>query len=144
MAHGNAMATRLVLDAWPIMEWFRGSEPASSSFRALLTDAARGRVVLCISRINLGEIFYMTAKTFGDAVASSLVQQLTSIFIEVVSVTDADIDAAARLKARYRISYADAFAAVLSMTRDAALVTGDSDFQQLLPTESLRLHWLGA
>jgi len=144
LARDNRTGTPLVLDAWPIMEWFRGREPAASAFSSLLTDAARGRISLCMSRMNLGEIYYMTAKAFGHATASALVQQLTVIFIEVVSVTDADVDAAARLKARYALSYADAFAAVLSMNRDAALVTGDSDFQKLLPTESLRIHWLGA
>lgn len=77
LARGNRRGTPLVLDAWPIMEWFRGREPAASAFSSLLTDAARGRISL-------------------------------------------------------------------SMNRDAALVTGDSDFQKLLPTESLRVHWIGA
>lgn len=91
------------------MEWFRGREPARAVFRELLPEAARGRLSLCMSRINLGEIYYSIAKDYDDATAAALVQQLTAIFVEIVPVTDADIDAAAKLKAHYRISYADAF-----------------------------------
>lgn len=134
----------LVLDAWPVMEWFRGREPARAAFRELLSEAACGRLSLCMSRINLGEIYYSTAKSFDDVTATALVRQLTAILIEIVSVTDADVDAAAKLKAHYRISYADAFAAVLSIDRSAALVTGDPDFLPLASDGVVQLHWIGA
>jgi ribonuclease VapC len=134
----------LVLDAWPVMEWFRRREPARAAFRELLSEAARGRLSLCMSRINLGEIYYSIAKDYDDATAAALVQQLTAIFVEIVPVTDADIDAAAKLKAHYRISYADAFAVVLSINRSATLVTGDPDFLPLASDDVVQLHWIGA
>ena len=39
--------------------------------------------------------------------------------------------AAARLKARYAISYADAFAVALAQELGAPVVTGDTEFEQV-------------
>ncbi len=125
------------------MQWFRGKTPGDTEFRKLLADASQGRCNLCLSRINLGEIYYTTAKDYGEATASALVQQLVSFSIQVISITDADIDAAAALKGRYRISYADAFAAVLSRTRKAPLATGDPEFKALEAAGILTLEWVG-
>ncbi len=134
----------LVLDAWPLLEWFRGSNPdLTTKFRALLQDAAEGRCALSISRINLGEIYYMTAKTFGRTAAEGLVSQMPTMFIEVVSVSNADVDAAAVLKSQFAISYADAFAAHLSIQRHAPLVTGDRDFEALVAAGVLQMQWVG-
>jgi ribonuclease VapC len=47
---------------------------------------------------------------------------------------------AAHFKARYPISYADAFSAVLAKTRKASLLTGDPEFKALEP--EIDIHWL--
>jgi predicted nucleic acid-binding protein len=52
--------------------------------------------------------------------------------------------AAATLKARYPISYADGFAAATAMLRQAPLVTGDPELRAMAKKEKvLRLEWLG-
>lgn len=53
---------RLVLDAWPVMEWLKGRRKAADYFELLIADANGSRVELFMSRINLGEIYYSTAK----------------------------------------------------------------------------------
>lgn len=133
----------IALDAWPVMQWFRGRTPGDGEFRALLARASEQRCSLCISRMNLGEIYYVIAKDYGETTASLLIKQLKALSIDVVTVTDDDIDAGAVLKGRYRISYADAFAAVLSRARDAPLATGDPEFRALLSDRVLELHWMG-
>jgi ribonuclease VapC len=54
--------------------------------------------------------------------------------------TEDRILAAARLKAEYPISYADAFAASLALELGASLVTGDPEFKTI--KENLSLLWL--
>jgi predicted nucleic acid-binding protein len=49
---------------------------------------------------------------------------------------------AASLKARFPISYADAFAAALAIERGARLITGDHDFQPLEVARLLKIQWL--
>jgi predicted nucleic acid-binding protein len=140
----QALANNLfVLDAWPVMEWLKGRSPAASAFEALLLRAERREISLCISRINLGEVRYSIAKEYGEAAGSVLLAQFLHFPIEVVTVTDNDIDEASKLKSLYSISYADAFAAVLAMERGAPLVTRDPEFRQLALTGMLTLHWLG-
>ncbi len=133
-----------VLDAWPILEWFRGRQPAAGKIDSLLVRAADREVILSMSRINLGEIFYITAKGFGEDAARFLVEQMLLMNIQMVSVADSHIESAARLKARYRISYADAFAADLANRTNAPLVTGDPDFRALAQDGWISLHWIGA
>jgi predicted nucleic acid-binding protein len=125
------------------MEWFRRHEPARQACATLFGEAARGERSLSMSRINLGEVYYLTAKDYGQAAASIFLEQLRAIPIEIVSVTDADVDAAARLKSRHKISYADGFAATLSASRSAALATGDPDFLPLAAAGILQLYWMG-
>ena len=146
---GGSLATSpssdlLVLDAWPIMEWLKRRQPTASACDELLSHAQRDEVTLCISRINLGEIYYSLAEDFGEAAGLVLFEQFRHFPIDVITVTDSDVDEAARLKARYPFSYADAFAAVLSRSRGAPLVTGDREFSKAASDGVLTLHWLGA
>ena len=50
---------------------------------------------------------------------------------------------AARLKAGWRISYADSFAAATALERNEPLVTGDPEFRPLSAGEGLLLDWIG-
>ena len=47
---------------------------------------------------------------------------------------------AAHFKARYPISYADAFSAALTKIKDAELLTGDPEFKAV--ESEIRVHWL--
>jgi predicted nucleic acid-binding protein len=51
---------------------------------------------------------------------------------------------AAKLKAQYALSYADCFAAVLAQRVDAAVVTGDEEFEQLERAGVVDIEWLPA
>ncbi len=99
---------------------------------------------LTISRMNQGEVFYSIAKDHGVSAAKGLVSQFSLMSISVISVGDDDVDSAARLKAKDPISYADAFAAALSISRGEPLVTGDPEFKRLAADGSLTLEWVGA
>jgi ribonuclease VapC len=125
------------------MEWFRGRQPATDRLNELFVQASSGDRQLCISRINYGEVYYRVAKDFSEVAATGLTTTLLQVPVEVVSVSDADIDAAAVLKGRFAISYADAFAVVLSLSRNAPLATGDPELAALEKAGILELHWMG-
>jgi ribonuclease VapC len=55
---------------------------------------------------------------------------------------EADIIAAAKLKATRRISYADGFAAALAQRVGASLVTGDPELKAI--ADVVTVEWIGA
>ena len=139
------MAAEYVLDAWPVMEWLFEKEPVAAMFKDLLVQVASGAALFCMSRINYGEVVYIVRKEQAwpsDRVEETL-RQLGELPIEIVSATDRRVDEAVELKSRYNISYADAFAAALSIERKIPLVTGDKEFRKLEADGLLKLHWLG-
>lgn len=131
----------LVFDSWAIIAWLR-NEPAASRVQELLEKAERGEVSIFMSLINAGEVFYITAKKHSFAKAQEVIQALLSSPINFLLPTEEEIWRAAEIKARYPLSYADAFAVALSLLKEATLVTGDPEIKHLEDKESLSLVWL--
>ncbi len=145
-AIGFVMVTNpgiFVVDAWPVLEWYRRREPASQLFERFLTRAAVDNSTLLMSRMNYGEIRYKAREYFSSDAVETLLREIASL-VELISVDDDLIVEAADLKFRYKCSYADGFAAALAVRNGAALVTGDPDFLKLQSAGVLRLVWLGA
>jgi predicted nucleic acid-binding protein len=111
--------------------------------RDLWRKAYAGRTRLVLHCVNLGEIFYLTAKLKNLAAAEMVLQRLQGMPVEVLSVSDSMVFAAARLKAQHRISYADAFAVVTANQIGAQLVTGDPEIRELGARGVLNVHWAG-
>lgn len=131
-----------VLDAWAVLAWLKGEGAAAKRVRALLQSAARKKIRLRLSLINLGEVYYNTAKTIGEVRAEAVLKQLRLAPISFVSVSELLVLKAARLKARFPISYADAFAAATAREENAILVTGDRDFKVLEKERIVSVEWL--
>jgi len=111
----------VVLDAWSLYR-FLIDEGATAEQVAVLLDEERP----VMSWINLGEVFYVLRRQFGDEEASSAIRDLRrEITCELPD--DARILDAARIKAEHRLSYADAFAAATAMGHDAELWTSDPE-----------------
>lgn len=132
----------MVLDAWAVMAWLKNQQPAADRVRSLLEAAERRRQELLMSIVNLGEVFYISVKArdlaYGERVLDSLRPRLT-----IIPATDSLVMAAATLKSRHTISYADAFAAAAALLRDAPLVTGDPELRTMAATEkNLKLEWI--
>lgn len=76
------------------------------------------------------------ARLRGEEIA----RELPALPIEFHSASRSLADAAADLKARYKLSLADAFAAALAKEKKAQLVTGDQEFQAL--DKEIKIGWL--
>jgi uncharacterized protein len=133
----------LVLDAWAVMVWLKGQQPAADRMRALLEAADRRERRLAMNIVNLGEVFYLSVKArdlaFGRRVLETLQHRVTTI-----SAHDELVMLAATLKSRHAISYADGFAAATALLQEAPLVTGDPEIKAMAAAEkALQLEWIG-
>ena len=117
----------VVLDSYALLAFFRNEEGAER-VEQLLNEAAADKHELYITCINAGEVYYMSSRKDGAAKAEFVWKAMRQFPIHMI---DADLEftlAAAKLKAKYSISYADAFAAALTIKRKATLITGDDEF----------------
>jgi ribonuclease VapC len=111
--------------------------------RELLEGASRGETKVSISLINVGEVFYLIAKRHGAAPAERFLADLAMMPIQALLPDRRLILGAARLKSRYPISYADAFAVETAREQNTILVTGDPELWQLSKQEPVELLWVG-
>jgi predicted nucleic acid-binding protein len=125
------VSTLVVLDAWAVLAFLQGEEPAASRVRHLLHEAYSQEVELFLSIINLGEVVYRVGKVRGETEANETLAQIRRLPITIVLASDDAVWAAVRYKMHYAISYADAFAVATAEKLDAALVTGDAELVQL-------------
>jgi PIN domain nuclease of toxin-antitoxin system len=113
-----------VLDAWAVLTLFRG-EPAAPRVQELMSTQP---TLIC--SVNLGEVLYWTMRERGSRVAGGMVDRLRG----AVAVEDPDwplVQAAAQVKARGGLSYADAFCVATAQRHDAPLYTGDPEILAL-------------
>ena len=134
----------LVVDSWPVMEWLKKRQPTTNRFITILALAQAGEVTLLLSSINLGEIYYNCWNEWGKDRAEEVLLRLRKPPISIIHPNQEDVLAAARVKAQYKVSYADAFVAVLAIEFGARVLSGDDDFIKLQRTGLIDLEWLGA
>ncbi len=130
-----------VLDSYALLAFFR-NEPGGEKVEQFLNEAATDKHELYMTCINAGEVFYMSYRKDGTDKAEIAWKALLQFPIHII---DADLDfslAAARIKARYSISYADAFAAALTIKRKATLITGDDEFDALIKEPNFKVKYL--
>ena len=119
-----------VLDASALMGFLMGGA-GSIDVRDLIDLAIQGKVQLLMSVVNWGEVYYSTWRYRGYEAAIRVSDEIARLPIEI---EDANIEAtrvAAEMKARYRLPYADCFAASLARRKGATVVTSDGDFKSV-------------
>src|SRR5438309_5279405 len=134
----------MVLDAHALMVLFN-DEPGAEEVEKILTKAETGSPKLLMSVVNWGEIYYSILRGASQEMAEAKAHEIIAgMQIELVPIDTRDLDLvrqAAVFKATKKMSYADCFAAALAKTRNAELVTGDSEFK-VVETELKKIRWL--
>ncbi|AFV10545.1 PilT-like protein [Thermacetogenium phaeum DSM 12270] len=128
-----------VLDSYAVLAYFLDEEGAAQ-VEGLLREAAAGKASLNLSAVNLGEVAYITQRKAGAVGRRKLLSALDAL---PVTVVDADRDlalAAAEIKAKHAVSYADCFALALARRGGATVVTGDPEFKKVQGV--VPIHWL--
>ncbi len=106
-------------------------EPAAPEVRKLLEEAVQGNHALFMTVVNLGEVMYTIEMRHGLEAAQETLATIEKSPIQIVDV-DRELGLkAAALKAQTGMGYADCFVGALADRLNAAIITGDKDFQLL-------------
>ncbi len=120
-----------VLDAWAVLAYLQGEEPAAARMHEVLREAENRQVTLYMSLINVGEVFYTIGRRQGEDAAEETLAELRHLPLTIITPDANMVLQAARMKMHYTLSYADAFAAVTAQELQATLVTGDPELLAL-------------
>ncbi len=129
-----------VLDSWALMAFFEGQEPAAAKVEEMLAQAHEEGTPLFMATINLGEVWYSSARAESEAAAEERVADVLKLGVEIIPADWALTRQAAPYKARGGVSYADCFAVALARMKKAELVTGDPEFRAF--KDEVKILWL--
>ncbi|MGI9952156.1 type II toxin-antitoxin system VapC family toxin [Moorellaceae bacterium AZ2] len=117
-----------VFDAYAVLCWLQ-EEPGASYVNNLMAKAEEKALEILISPINIGEIYYRLVKSGYNHLATSFLSDVKKRKFpwRIVPVSNSRVWYAAKLKAQYRISYADAFAVGLARETGGEIVTRDPE-----------------
>jgi predicted nucleic acid-binding protein len=120
-----------VLDANALFGFFEGRKGVAEKTRTLLEQSFSNNVLLLISAVTWGEVFYLEWRYRGEAKAYETESKVRQLPIAIVSVDQERATRAGALKQKHGLSYADSFAAELAIERKAWLVTADQEFEKV-------------
>jgi uncharacterized protein with PIN domain len=106
-------------------------KPGAAKVQDCLKEAMRGRASVSMSAVNYGEAFAVLQRTHGRDRAHSVLAALYPLPIMIEDATRQRAMSAADVRVRYKLYYADGFAAALAVEKKATLATSDSDFRRL-------------
>jgi ribonuclease VapC len=114
-------------------------EPGALRVEELLRNRRAQRLTTVV---NLGEVFYRIAREETKGSAERVLAWLEMLPVQHVVADWTLAKAAATIKSAYPLAYADCFAAALGNQLDAAIVTGDPEFEPLERDGVVRVEWL--
>jgi predicted nucleic acid-binding protein len=118
-----------VLDSSALIRYI-DDEPGAERVEKLLGDCVAGRVELCISALQWGEIAGNLRKRQGASQQERILSNLLPSEAEIVSVSGERAVRAAEIKVDRKVSYADAIALELALSfADHVLLTADYGFK---------------
>lgn len=130
---------RYVLDSFALLGFLQ-NEASADRIEALLNQSQEDKATLYMSLINLGEVAYQIERRQRENKLPDMLSYLDVSPIQFMEASRQRILSAARLKAQYPFSYADAFAAALCEELEATLLTGDPEFRAL--EQQIKIEWL--
>ena len=137
------MAPIFVLDSSALLAFLYG-ERGRERVEELLLRSAEGRAGIRLHRIHLGEVYYVFYRKGGERVADAMLEDVRQLPVEIEDrISPALMREAGRIKASYRVSYADAFAAGLARVRKGTLVSADRhEFGPVESAAEVSVQWV--
>lgn len=129
----------IVFDSWAIIAYLEG-EPAAERVADHIADAHDDDIPLFMSVVNAGEVWYIIAREASVSDADRSILQLRQLGIEFVDANWPLAHEAGGFKSKYKMSFADCFAAALAKQKKAVLLTGDREFKQV--ESQVTIDWL--
>ncbi|MBU0479664.1 MAG: type II toxin-antitoxin system VapC family toxin [Proteobacteria bacterium] len=128
-----------VFDSYAILA-FLEDEPCAGMVEKALREVLQGKARGALCMINWGEIYYIVMREQGVEKAGEVVALLDQYPLELISADRGLTLAAATFKGKYKVAYADCFAAALGQQLNATVLTGDPEFKQL--ENEVKILWL--
>jgi ribonuclease VapC len=122
--------TRYVLDTSALLTLI-GDEEGADTVAAILHQAGNGQAAVYASFMTYMEVYYRVWRQAGKATADVVLAYLKSLALVRVDVNEPLLIMAGEIKARYRLSVADAWIAATAIWHDATLVHKDPEFEPL-------------
>ena len=120
-----------VLDANAVLRYFAvGDTQGGEKVRGLFEQAERNQVRLSMSVVNMGEVLYILLRYLDEQRAFHYVQVLQHAVTMIEADAHGTIEAAT-LKHKFKLGYADSFAASLALASKATLVSADPSFERI-------------
>lgn len=125
----NESETTYVLDTSALLTLIE-DEAGADVVQNIIESAGSDNVRILVSFMSFMEVFYITLQKRDIEEAQTRVYLMESLPITRVESTASLSVTAARLKAKHRISVADAWIAALAVERNAVLIHKDPEFEQ--------------
>ena len=116
-------------------------EPGADLVQDILQRSREGKVVVLVSFMSFMEVYYITLQERDTGEARARVDLMTSLPVLRVESTDSLGQIAGELKAKQRLSVADAWIAALARDRNAVLIHKDPDFEEIKSIQALALPY---
>ena len=128
-----------LFDAFPLLCWLQ-EERGYELIDELLDEAETGKSSISIHIINLGEVFYRLCRVSGMKRGKEILDKIRMLPIQILSISDEEVMEAAKIKAKYPISYADAFAVAKALESGVTVVTGDPEYKKV--SKIIEILWV--
>lgn len=125
----NENETTYVLDTSALLTLIE-DEAGADVVQNIIESVGSGTVRIFVSFMSFMEVFYITLQERDIEEAQTRVYLMESLPITRVESTASLSVIAARLKAKHRISVADAWIAALAVEKNAVLIHKDPEFDQ--------------
>lgn len=128
------------MDSFALLAYLE-EESDGARVEGLLRACKDGACRAWLSIVNFGEILYITERERGLTEALKVVAIIDQLPVTVAEANRSRTFAAAHVKARSSLSYADAIATALAREVEAHVVTGDPEFEAV--EGIVPVLWLG-
>lgn len=130
---------KCVLDSYAIIT-FLYKEKGHEKVLELFEWAAENDVLNYITSPNWAEVRYIVQRKVGAGKWEDVRQKLLNLPFEIVPADQALAELAGEIKASYKMSLADCFAAALAKMKKLEIYTGDPEFKEV--ESDIKIVWL--
>jgi predicted nucleic acid-binding protein len=126
---------RFVLDTSALLAFMTG-EKGADTVEKILSGRGNG---IYVPWAVLFEVYYITRRTSGEKETDERFVLIKELPVSILwNMEEPDVLSAARLKAQFRLSFADSIIAAAALRQDAALVHKDPEYDSLSGMIKLR------
>ncbi len=125
------MVERYLLDTSALVALLL-DEPGASTVQDLLRAAGKAEASVSSASATVTVLCYLLWQREGESAAKAVMIDVRALPVKVIDTHERLALRAARLKALYRVSFADAVIAATAMECDAILVHKDPEYSELI------------